>query len=137
MKRLILMAALLLAGCGGLDGQSIHYLRESQPFQRNLQSYQGKLKEVAAVAMDKRPAAAQALLAEVQADHKKLSALEPSPKVATVHKELDALYTTLENFIKITLQGTGDAKDPRVTQMSKEWAEHLDKLNKEIQRLDH
>ncbi len=136
MKRLIFLGALLLMGCGGLDGQSIHYLRQSQPFQTNLQIYQSKLKEVAAVAMDRRPAAAQSLLAEVEAEHKKLSALEPSPRVMTVHKELDALYTTLESFIKLTLQGSGDAKDPRVAQMSKEWAQHLDKLNQEIQRLD-
>ena len=137
MKRLVLIGALLMMGCGGLDGKSIHYLRESQPFQVNLQMYQRKLKEVAAVAPDKRGEAAKALLAEVEADHKKLSALEPSPKVMIVHKELDTLFTTMENFIRVTLSGSGDTRDPRVTQLSKDWAEHLDKLNKEFQRLDH
>ncbi|MBS2036143.1 hypothetical protein JST97_14230 [bacterium] len=137
MKRLILVAALLLIGCGGLDGQSIHYLRESQAFQVNLTMYQRKLKEVAAVDPSRRREAAQALLAEVEGEHKKLAALEPNPKVMTVHKELDALYTTMENFIKATLTGSGDSKDPRVGQLSKEWADHLDKLNREFQRLDH
>lgn len=137
MKRMILVLALLLMGCGGLDGQSIHYLRESQAFQVNLQIYPRKLKEVAAVDPSRRGEAAQALLREVESEHKKLNALEPTPKVMTVHNELNALYTTMETFIKATLNGSGDAKDPRVAQLSKEWADHLDKLNREFQRLDH
>ncbi|MBX3168549.1 MAG: hypothetical protein KF760_14125 [Candidatus Eremiobacteraeota bacterium] len=135
MKVLILMVALLLAGCGGLDGQSVHYLRQSQPFQTKLQSYQTKLKEVSAVPLEQRGAAAKALLAEVEADHKKLGELTPSAKVMPVHKELDTLYTTLEDFIKATLSGRGDAKDPRVGQLSKQWADHLDKLQVELQHL--
>ncbi len=135
MKYWILVAALFWAGCGGLDGQSVHYLRESQPFQTHLQSYQTKLKEVAMVPPEQRKAAAEALLAEVQADHKKLGALEPSVKVMPVHKELDTLYTTMEDFIKVTLSGRGDAKDPRVGELSKKWAQHLDQLQVELQHL--
>lgn len=135
MKVLILMVALILVGCGGLDGQSVHYLRQSQPFQTKLQSYQTKLKEVAGVPMEQRGAAAKALLSEVEADHKKLGELDPSPKVMPVHKELDTLYATMEEFIKVTLSGRGDAKDPRVGQLSKQWADHLDKLQTELQHL--
>lgn len=135
MKVLILMVALFLAGCGGLDGQSVHYLRQSQPFQTKLQSYQTKLKEVAAVPMEQRSGAAKALLSEVEADHKKLGELKPSDKVMPVHKELDTLYTTMEDFIKVTLSGSGDSKDPKVGQLSKQWADHLDKLQTELQHL--
>lgn len=130
MKVLILMVALLLVGCGGLDGQSVHYLRKSQAFQTNLQTYQRKLKEVAAVPSQQRGEAAQALLAEVQADHKKLAELDPSPKVLPVHQELDQLYTTMEDFIKFQLSGKGDPKA-----LSKQWADHLDKLQVELQHL--
>ena len=131
MKVLILMMALLLAGCGGLDSQSVHYLRKSQPFQTNLQSYQKKLKEVSVVPSEQRGDAARALLAEVEADHKKLAELDPSPKVMPVHKELDQLYVTMEDFIKFHLSGKGDPKA-----LSKQWADHLDKLQVELQHLE-
>lgn len=130
MKYLILAAALFLMGCGGLDGQSVHYLRKSQDFQTNLQTYQRKLKEVAAVPPEARGGAARALLAEVEADHKKLAELEPSEKVKPVHKELDQLYVTMEEFIQFHVTGKGDPKA-----LSKQWAEHLDKMQVELQRL--
>lgn len=135
MKVLMLVIALFLVGCGGLDGQSVHYLRQSQPFQTKLQSYQTKLKEVAALPILQRGEAAKALLGEVEADHKKLGELTPSAKVMPVHKELDTLYTTLEEFLKVTLSGRGDGQDPRVGQLSKQWADHLDKLQTELQHL--
>ena len=130
MKHLILALALFLMGCGGLDGQSVHYLRKSQPFQTNLQTYQRKLKEVATLPGGQRGAAARALLAEVQADHKKLGELEPSEKVMPVHKELDQLYVTMEAFIDFQLTGKGDPNA-----LSKRWADHLDKMQVELQRL--
>ena len=132
MKVLILMAALLVVGCGGgLDNNGIHYLKQSQSFQQNLTSYQQKLKDIGGLPPDKRAAAANELLAQVQAEHVKLGQLEPTPKVMPVHQELEALYTTMEAFIK----SSGDRNDPRVSKLTKEWADHLDKLNQELQHL--
>ena len=135
VKYLIVAVGLFLAGCGGLDSQSVHYLKESQPFQTHLQSYQVKLSEVSAVPPAQRGAAAQALLAEVEAEHKKLGTLEPSAKVMPVHKELDTLYATLEEFIQATLTGPGNGQDPRIGELSKKWAQHLDQLQVELQHL--
>ena len=131
MKVLLLMGALLLVGCGGLDNKGIHYLKQSQPFQQNLTAFQQKLKEVGALPPDKRSAASKELLAEVEAEHKKLGQLETTPKVMPVHRELEALYSTMEAFVK----SSGDPADPRVAKLSKEWADHLDKLNQELQHL--
>jgi len=132
MKVLILMIALILVGCGGgLDNKGIHYLKQSQPFQQNLTLYQQKLKDIGGLAPDKRAGAANELLAQVQEEHKKLGLLEPTPKVMPVHQELDALYTTMEAFIR----SSGDPSDPRVAKLSKEWADHLNKLNQELQHL--
>ena len=132
MKALLLMGALLLVGCGGgLDSKGVHYLKQSQPFQQSLTVYQKALKEIGGLAPDKRAAAANDLLAQVQAEHKKLGQLEPTPKVMPVHQELEALYTTIEGFIK----SSGDPADPRVAKLTKEWADHLDKLNQELQHL--
>lgn len=131
MKVLLLMGALLLVGCGGLDNKGIHYLKQSQPFQQNLTLYQQKLKEIGALPPEKRHAASDQLLAQVQAEHKKLGQLEPTPKVMPFHQELEALYGTMEAFVK----SSGDPSDPRVAKLAKEWADHLDKLNQELQHL--
>ena len=132
MKVLILMGALLLIGCGGgLDNKGIHYLKQSQPFQQNLTIYQQKLKDIGGLPPDKRFAASNELLAQVQAEHKKLAQLETTPKVMPVHQELDALYTTMEAYVK----SSGVPSDPRVAKLAKEWADHLDKMNQELQHL--
>lgn len=138
VKRLLVgLLALTLLGCGGLSTQAARYLKQSEPFQVQLSYYQRELKLSSNLPLAQREARVRELLGQVEAGHAQLRRLNPPRSVSAVHQELDTLYLTMENFLKACLSGSGDTSDPKVQQLAREWTQHLDQLQKELQKLEH
>ncbi len=125
-----------LLGCGGLSTQGARYLKQSEPYQRQLPQFQQQLKQSSQLPPEQRVKSIQQLLLQVQTQHQQLQQLTPPKSVQAVHAELDTLYTTMEEFLKACLAGTGDLSDPKVKKLAGQWAEHLDKLQIELQKLE-
>lgn len=130
------LLSLFLCGCGGLGAKGTRYLRESQPFQLELTRIQQEMRQSATLAPPQRLERIQQLLKQTQDNHQRLRQLQPSPKVAAVHQELDTLYTTLEEYLQACLVGSGQNSDPKVEKLTRAWSEHLQKLQDELQKLD-
>lgn len=131
-----ILVGLLMMGCGGLSTGAAKYLKESEPFQRQLSEYQQELKRSAQLPQPQRAETVRQLLARVQAQHQQLQQLSPTKSVAAVHRELDTLYTTMENFLQACLLGSGDMSDPKVKALASQWTQHLDQLQVELQKLE-
>jgi Zn-dependent oligopeptidase len=125
-----------LLGCGGLSTQGAKYLKQSEPFQRHLTEYQLRLKQSARLPYTQRAESVRQLLQQVRAQHEQLRQLKPPPSVAAVHRELETLYSTMEEFLQACLNGSGDLSDPKVKKLAEQWAQHLDRLQVELQRLE-
>ena len=136
MRWLPWFLAMWLLGCGGLSSQASRYLKQSEPFQQHLTQYQQQLKEVAKIPPAQRAQRTRELLSQVQSDHQQLQQLKPPASVVPVHRELEQLYATMEQFLQACLAGSGDTSDPQVRKLAGEWAKHLDQLQVELQNLE-
>jgi len=136
MRWLAWFLALCLIGCGGLSTAAARYLKQSEPFQKDLTQYQVQIKQASKLPWEQRAQRTRELLAQLQTQHGQLQKLKPPRSVTSVHRELDQLYTTMDLFLQACLAGRGDASDPKVRQLSGEWTQHLDQLQLELQKLE-
>jgi len=130
-----ILLVLCLAGCGGLGAGGTRYLKQSAVFQQQLTTYQQQLREIPGLPPAERKARADALLARIRESHTALRGLKPTSQVANVHRELDTLYGLLEQFVETAASGSGDPSDPKLKQLSSDWAAHLRALEQELNKL--
>jgi len=135
--RWILLLAFLFLGCAqGLSSQAAKYLKDSGPFQQGLSSYQEKLKEIPALPVEQRQAYVDKLRQELRQDREKLAPHKPPASVEKVHQELTELYRILDEFLVQATTSSGHPGDTKLQGLAKEWSQHLNALQEEVQRLE-
>lgn len=134
MKRWLLVAW-LLAGCGqGLSSAALHYLKQSNSYQKSLGEHQAHLKQIPLLPTEKRGEEVRKLLAVVQRQRAELAQLKHPSSVDAFHQELSALYQLLEEYCTALLKMEQSAP-PEMEKLSKQWSEHAAALQREADKL--
>lgn len=133
----LIAAFLLLCGCGGgLGAAAADYLKQAAPYQAELQVFQAQLRQIPQLPVKERKPAALALASRVEENKARLQALQPPSSVQRVHTETLELYNIMGTFVQTAAVGSGTSKDPKLKQLSADWAVHLEALQLELQRLE-